>query len=1579
MNLVSGTPLNTKLPREPVPQTQPKQVNGFASERENLRDSLDRGWAVAAADFKLRTGLQLGDFNGGKDGVLGSLRSAYDENNEKMKKHDALWQVIDKVLTGVEWVGSLASSIGGLIFPPAGACFSAIEALINIPRLIKKLSDDLRKLFDRIMSFFTNLKVLRRADAQLGLDDELVRKTNEILMCLVRVCAIAIHARDHKWSTISSSLFLGDDKMDEALKEFKILCEDQNKLITTVTLEEAMQTRSITKDINGRTIVIESQTREANEGIKDLRADNALKKNREATQDMVSQIKKEWKIHETEINGSHHELGPRLANLLPGTYEALAANEQYSAWADKKHHRRLLYLSGDIGTGRTFFLAALARRIEEEKRNLVEGDPSIYLVYYSFKGVDETNSDENKGRHTALHTALKDIACCLAQQSTTYAKLLFEEYRSLRDENLESLWTQLKFESFDAPAKSVLYLLFDGLDQLKNSRPLVDVLESIVANDKARISGDKLKLRIILTGAGDTISKKFSIPTIDVTEINKPLIRHYVQSGMQDLLGVQDTDTLSSGDLLVEDILMFAEGSFSAASQRLKTVDDAIIEDLDFDEICQRVKSQTISTLEQEGAQLLADTCEALKPYHREQLKEILYWSAFGVFWPRLDILQASLFLQRQTRSLESLERKIQRRFAKVLSVQGDVVVIDSRVRQYIVSVNVDSASPPGNSSTPDDANASSSKIKDNLYEGNPLQVSTIEGHYTIVKRCLQVLNEDDPAVRDKTRSLIKYASWYLPEHISALKNANFHKLNTEQRKLIGEGMIEFLSDEECVDTVWTEGFLHSATWIGDAFDSPSVLSIGELLADKGILQEMSPKNRRIARKFTQQLTHRPAPFLELLAIRAAWHWLHNESEPVGGENDNDEYFYKSWFCYRFVDEYLNLVGKPESKDEKAVMQGGVTGMRKLIRVDDINSSSLSDENPDSDPERKTKQQLLPVSNEAVYGPDKELERIDTDAGSKKAASVLLQPLLSSKERVERDKSWAFEKLGLQENSLVFTRMGQALQNQDNAAAIEYLLKASTLETGSSFHNRYTRGRTLATTYESQNDLTSAYTVLVPIIDELRVRRKEMSLTDTDKKRFAAVMKQAAGCLTKLQKDNEAMILLEECLEQMPDKSVCREELLRLLCKNNQFVKAEIAFDNWVTSSGGDAAQSPATYFTKTALSNPTSQTELFFWVHRTSIHDRIIGILEAAITDAKRKENFRDVSSLLLTQGYAHAVVGQEESLQLAYKSWTESVLYAKNAERFSCWESNELASQYEFDFAIKKLGAQPGASLEVRQAAFERLKSAIQSYFIPVQDFYGSVVSSPMVYVAVFARLAGLMNEAKTILRPDVEKALDVLSNSDAEDDELGIAPLHRIMLSLGDIVGASSFWSFFDRKSLAAKKTKATSKVVDKESVAEDTINQEIRASPGSADTTTTIGATNDGESHKEPYDTDFQFTAYCNSCGNPDLDSRLDVEIWCCTYCPNMDLCQKCHEKIKSKQNEQVVCSAEHVHVLMKHYDYDEAEVRSQNVRIDWQLIQSDGGRDRQRIGGRIVKLSDWVQILRKEWDIPETKTEGRLQK
>lgn len=78
---------------------------------------------------------------------------------------------------------------------------------------------------------------------------------------------------------------------------------------------------------------------------------------------------------------------------------------------------------------------------------------------------------------------------------------------------------------------------------------------------------------------------------------------------------------------------------------------------------------------------------------------------------------------------------------------------------------------------------------------------------------------------------------------------------------------------------------------------------------DRTILQELSPKNRRVARKLTNSLPGHPTLFLELLATRAAWHWLQRDLEPVREEDDEKKNRKRISRCYQFVNGYLNLVG----------------------------------------------------------------------------------------------------------------------------------------------------------------------------------------------------------------------------------------------------------------------------------------------------------------------------------------------------------------------------------------------------------------------------------------------------------------------------------------------------------------------------------------------------------------------------------------------------------------------------------------------------------------------------------------------
>lgn len=888
-------------------------------ERQVLRGRLNQGWQNAVAKFKADTGKDLGDFRGGKNGVLGTLRKRYAEDNEDTKKKDELWAIVDKALSCVEFIGNIAAQVGSMVFSPASISFSAIETLINIPQAFKRLRDNLHGLFNQIVNFLTNFQILERVDNQLGLDTALVEKTNDILIAMVDICRLSNDVPRHKFLTVMGNIFLKDDKVQSALDNFRGLIEEQNKLTSTITLEAALQTKATTQIIDRTVTKIGDDVTGISVKMDYIQAFQTDDKNLKANQEKIADIDTVFGVTEAAVRQPLRLLEQCRNNMLDNTMDVFAKEDLYNDWSRSKARRKHLFLQGEKGSGRTYLLAALTRAIYHERDHLTKDDHKIYVAYYAFRREDATTGAND---WTPLRIALGVMASQIARQSDNYTKTLFKNLDAIKDaRKLEDFWRELKLDDFEAPDDSTLYLFFDGLDQLKTSlkdlRKAVD--PAISATDLSLKTRRKLRIRVIFTGNKETVdSMGQTMPTIHVKQLNEPLLKSFVEHEMGSML--RDGLALKQSSELTEAVLKHATGSFTGVLQRLDMIKNAVSMDLDFEELLVQIQSNKDSNSLLTGADVLDKVSSKLSSEHQQQLKEVLYWAAFGSSWLTVEELEVALFLRRQRESLEPLKSKIMTRFAPAVTISDEKVMANSDVEQYMRDMDTASTGPAGPSRITLEMkieNVDESMVKQFIWDLNNaitterfdftsglkqgkkatkerLRFSFAEAHYTLAIRCCQALNDDK--LRSKTAPLLSYACWNLPNHIYYLKTQNcYGSLSPAQRRALGQGVVGFLADMECMDSVWSSSPIWSWSWM---YDRENVVSIGNFLTDPLILHELDPRDRRIAERMTRQTRGNPVPFLEPLARVAASRWLDREKAI-----DDQELT-----CFHNVNAYLRLV-----------------------------------------------------------------------------------------------------------------------------------------------------------------------------------------------------------------------------------------------------------------------------------------------------------------------------------------------------------------------------------------------------------------------------------------------------------------------------------------------------------------------------------------------------------------------------------------------------------------------------------------------------------------------------------------------
>ena len=894
------------------------------------RVSLEQGWKQAAARFKEKTNKDLGDFKKGSlDGVLGTLRKKYADDNKDTKKQDELYASLGKVLNGVELVGSIASQAASVVFGSAGMCFNALEILLNIPRSLKSIADSLRELFDEITKFLVQFQIFKRLDSRSMLDTALVGSTNEILLALVDVVAVCITVADHPGRAMMGLAFLKNDRVADALSKFRKLVDGHNKLTNVVTLDSVLQNKTMTQDVLRGNSRIEETSQAIHGMMQEVYSDSRDSKNMKLIGEMVLEIEKALGVTTLASQTPLKELERRAQIMFNDTINALEKEKEYLAWEDSKEKRKVLFLKGNAKTGKSHLLGALAHNVEKLKQQAQNHKYSIYLAYFAFQRTEDSTARDGGTFETPLHTALRVVAAQVARQSTQYAKLLHQSLDNFKGQkSLKELWSTLKLTTFVAPPGSTLFLFFDGLDQVKGDlKEFGDIMKSALSPQNSN-EESKLRFRIVFTGP-EEIEKKLEakFPTIDASRINDVLLQEYVRLEMKQLNIFQETDvdTTRRAQMLLKDIPELACGRFDTALQKLMVVQQAIEEDANEDELGTRLTEANDFGFGGEGKVILEKVYASLSEQHRSQLRELLFWAYVGMRRLSLKELEAALFLQSHKQPLEALERKIRTRFQECLVIQAtydgdDLVLLPSAIQQYLwdtgYSHTVPKAEYPStisvniNMQNVEVATAQQffwdlhtaiagghfdfSKSHDRISEGAELPShSELEAHELVVRRCLTALNDDRYHLN--TWPLITYAARHLPSHLSWLESSDFGglwRLSEATRREVGSGLVNFLCDREVIVAAWKIATFSYEEW----FSLGNVESLFGILTSADVQSELEPLQRRWAVKHTPE-DKSPDWMMRQLALAAGIMWLDDRQQACG-----------AYECFAFVDAYIDAV-----------------------------------------------------------------------------------------------------------------------------------------------------------------------------------------------------------------------------------------------------------------------------------------------------------------------------------------------------------------------------------------------------------------------------------------------------------------------------------------------------------------------------------------------------------------------------------------------------------------------------------------------------------------------------------------------
>jgi hypothetical protein len=201
-----------------------------------------------------------------------------------------------------------------------------------------------------------------------------------------------------------------------------------------------------------------------------------------------------------------------------------------------------------------------------------------------------------------------------------------------------------------------------------------------------------------------------------------------------------------------------------------------------------------------------------------------------------------------------------------------------------------------------------------------------------------------------------------------------------------------------------------------------------------------------------------------------------------------------------------------------------------------------------------------------------------------------------------------------------------------------------------------------------------------------------------------------------------------------------------------------------------------------------------------------------------------------------------------------------------------------------------------------------------------------------------------AQQLLLDDMKAALGLLFDDDPENDFMGYMMVGDVLLHAGDDLNALSAYSLLRPDDCDTDKDQ------------HEPQDAQGSKNTSSSDESGTRNAT-------EP-----RMIFFCDGrCGK--LWSAAD-DLYVCKVCEGVHLDADCLEKLRNGTLKTYVCNAEHdfLHIpALSSKEY--REVRKDNIKVGGKLVEGT------RIGGEIIRVQEWLDLIRDEWGIEKVNKEA----
>ncbi|PGH00149.1 hypothetical protein GX51_05962 [Blastomyces parvus] len=859
-------------------------------------EDIEQMWREALVEFHKLSGHDPKKFTElSVNDVLGKINQRKELDDKKAAKYDKARNVLDKTLTCIQTLGSLAAQGASMVFGPSDLCFNAVSYLITAAQNYSKIFSGIAELFERISAFLERFEVyVRSKSLGVEVDFHLRKIIHELLRSFMRICALSIKiSRENKFLLALEVFSFGSDKGIQAeLDTLEALVKREMGMGVALTLESAKitegnvttgfgETKESLQTIDGKVDGVTGQLSRVSNILERREHTDRMNETDGASKRNSEKIKNALKI-EREVWRNDQEEFMRIR--VPTTGEWLLTDPQFTAWiGGKGDSSPILALEAKQGYGKSFICSIAVRHLFQ-LHPPGHQDSRTSVAYYFFQ---KENKDEK-----SVNKALRAIVWQLTDNDVVYRKSVAAACNKPEEfGNSLELWKQLIFQ-FSTKTEATFFIVLDGIDEaeMDTGHPLIEIIRDItlIAREKRPLS-----IRLLLTGRPRAFMEMRNDPRITMSYItlgtrNEDDIVKYIDSRM-DHMEILRRSTLPDIQELRSSIRAKLTDGVGGDYFKLNFMLTEISK--------KRRRKEIEEALEHAGEDRLDTIAREIDRLNRtlgeediHELNVLLGFVIASIGAPTLEILEAVLLVKNGEGSLVPLREQIEDKYSAFLEITSDGIVsitsdaiIDFFRNESLASKDL----TPGRSGAAlHEAEVAIIRrflrnvCDDELFNkfgfeeffklklgkrAACINVDLDRAKVDILIYCLDAI-VGEPS--DKTDRLVDYAFRFLADHLDEVDLA---LTAPEPKSYIGSRLIKLFFENKYIDTWWTlERMWMDQMWV---FEDENASITMKWFKDSAVVKGLSEAER----EWVNGLTSNSKPDDDLLRPTAkimAERWL---------------------------------------------------------------------------------------------------------------------------------------------------------------------------------------------------------------------------------------------------------------------------------------------------------------------------------------------------------------------------------------------------------------------------------------------------------------------------------------------------------------------------------------------------------------------------------------------------------------------------------------------------------------------------------------------------------------------------------